>query len=79
MSVTKILYLDKMDHSQVKPLIETSELAQILSDPKLTVINANFIFDYKAFVAKPADTWDQTFKNERIPTARFINLGKDGD
>jgi len=63
------------------PLIEAKELANLIAEaPKnLTIVNANFGFSYQTHVIRPADSWADIFKNERIPTARHVNIGLLGD
>ncbi len=64
-----------------KPLIETGELAKIVKSKSknLTIVNANFAIDYKTHVIRPADTWYDIFKNERIPLSRHVNISMIGD
>lgn len=62
-------------------LIETSELAKLVSSnmKNLTIVDGNFGFKPEVFSFRPHDTWNETYKQERIPTARFINTGAIGD
>lgn len=64
-----------------KPLIETAELAKLIKskNKNLTVVNSNFAIDYKTHVIRPADTWNDIFKNERIPFSRHVNISIIGD
>jgi thiosulfate/3-mercaptopyruvate sulfurtransferase len=70
-----------MEKTFTSPLIETNELAKLLAEkPKnLTIVNTNFGFIPEILSFRPADTWSAIFKEERIPTARFVNIGIIGD
>ena len=70
-----------MELTSSSPLIETSEVAKLVSEnsKNLTIVNANFGFKPEVFSFRPHDTWADTFKQERIPTARFLNTGLIGD
>ena len=62
-------------------LVTASKLAKLLDSktPNLTIVDGNFPINHKTWVASPPDTWDQTFKKERIPSARFIHIANIGD
>ena len=62
-------------------LITTSKLAELLESntSNLIIIDGNFAIDHKSWIVSPPDTWDQTFKKERIPSARFINIAHVSD
>lgn len=64
------------DTSTISQSISTTELAKLLEEkPKnLTIVDANFGLDSKTWVIAPYTEWDNVFKNERIPTARFVNV-----
>jgi Rhodanese-related sulfurtransferase len=53
------------------PLIETNELAELIKKgtPDLTIVDANF----------KGEEFDNTFKKERIPGARYIHIRDIGD
>jgi len=61
-----------ISNTTTSPLIETDQLAQLLQDntKNLTIIDCNFPIDLKTWVIAPYTDWDNTFKTERIPTAR---------
>jgi len=59
-----------------RSLIETTQVAKILREhpQSISIVNANFPINWKNWVVRPLDEYDHVFKNERIPTARHINI-----
>jgi len=70
-----------MIKNHMRSLIDVKDLAKLfLEKPtNLTMVNANFGFDYKTHIIRAADTWADNFKKERIPTSRFVNISQIGD
>jgi len=73
-----------MFRSTTKPLLEPTELIALLADPvkaqKLRIVNANYAIQLPTYAAyNPPVKANHIFVNERIPTARHIDISEIGD
>jgi len=73
-----------MHSAPTKILLEPSELASLIADKtsahKLRIVNANYAVQRPTYAAyNPPVKADHIFKQERIPTARFIDISEIGD